>query len=397
MTHFRTSLALVACILLATTIHAQRYAVGDIVENFTLTDRATNQEVSLHDLEGKVIFLEWFAHWCPFCAAAAEQVESGIVSYYKNQGGNANGVPVIHVAINLQGNAETQTQNFVTRFNIETVLNDFGGNLADRFQPGGQPIFAVINGLDRSTSHDQWELIYSHLGYGNTNHPITTFREAIDTVEAAPQIDPPVISQDPSPLRIGSGQSIELSTTATGDSLSYAWQKDGSPLPSQTSTTLTINSASLGDSGEYSVIVSNDGGQVTSATAQVEVVTSLTDYTASFGLSNDDLLPGADPDHDGYANALEYLAQSNPNDKSDTPNATLEFITENNVPALRIQFTSSSDTIGYDLSAHFWSTPAEAGSTSIEIALGQTSDLVQPIPSEADTYLGRLQASPTSP
>ena len=54
----------------ASAASAQRYEVGDIVENFTLIDRATNQEVSLYDMEDKVIFLEWFAYWLRPCSGA---------------------------------------------------------------------------------------------------------------------------------------------------------------------------------------------------------------------------------------------------------------------------------------------------------------------------------------
>ncbi len=175
-----------------------RYSTGDIVENFTLINPATRQEVELYDLEGKVLILEWFAWWCPFCQAAAAQVETGIVDYYKDGGGNPNDVPVMHVALNMQGNAESQTQGFVNRYGFEFVLNDFNRAVANRFQTGGQPIFAIINGVKNSASHEQWELLYSLLGYNLPDNlqPIGTFRSHIDSVEAA-AVDPgPVLPQE---------------------------------------------------------------------------------------------------------------------------------------------------------------------------------------------------------
>jgi thiol-disulfide isomerase/thioredoxin len=92
---------------------AQRYETGDIVENFTLINRANGEEVSLYDMEGKIIFLEWFAYWCPFCQAAAADVVPGIIDYYDDRDGNPAGVPVMHVGLNLQGGAESATQNFI--------------------------------------------------------------------------------------------------------------------------------------------------------------------------------------------------------------------------------------------------------------------------------------------
>ena len=226
-----------------------RYSVGDIVENITLINRATNKEVSLYDLEGKVLFLEWFAWWCPFCQAAAAQVETGIVDYYSS--GNPNGVQVMHVALNLQGNAETQAQNFINRYGIKYVLNDFNRAFANRFQSGGQPIFAIINGVKNSASHDQWELLYSLSGYGSTTQPISTFRSHIDSVEAA--VDPgPTVPQEllnylanlgiPEPQRL---EDLDPDFDGVPNVFEYYFGSDASDTSSfsqPTSTILTIAS-----------------------------------------------------------------------------------------------------------------------------------------------------------
>ena len=169
----------------AVNLSAQRYQEGDIVENFTLTNRETGQPVSLYDLEGKIIFMEWFAYWCPFCQAAAADVEPGIVEYYRDRGGNPNGVEVMHVALNLERNNSSSTNNFINFYNFSFVLEDTSRVVANRFAAGGQPIFAIINGVANSSSHEQWELVYSHLGYGDLTQPISTFRNEINSVEAA--------------------------------------------------------------------------------------------------------------------------------------------------------------------------------------------------------------------
>src|SRR5262245_34748453 len=44
--------------------------------------------VYLRDFAGRVVFLEWFAVWCPYCVAAAPQVQAGIVDWYESHGGN---------------------------------------------------------------------------------------------------------------------------------------------------------------------------------------------------------------------------------------------------------------------------------------------------------------------
>ncbi len=167
---------------------AQRYAEGDIVENFTLINRATGEPVSLYDFEGKVIFLEWFAYWCPFCQAAAAEIGPNLIEYYESRGGNSDGVEFMHVALNLQRNAENSTQSFIDFYRLPFVLNDFDREVANRFQNGGQPIFAIINGVANSPCHQLWELVYTRLGYGDLSQPITEFRQAVNSVRAAVEV-----------------------------------------------------------------------------------------------------------------------------------------------------------------------------------------------------------------
>lgn len=175
---------------------ATRYGEGDILENFTLTDRATRQPVQLADFAGKIVFLEWFAWWCPFCQAAAPQVDAGITRWYAERGGNPAGLPVMHVAVNLQGGQEAQTSNFVVRAAFGLVLEDFNRALANRFQSGGQPIFAIINGVTNSPSHRPWELLLHQDGYGTRDFSlsIAAFRAVMDAVQAPlPPPEPPVL------------------------------------------------------------------------------------------------------------------------------------------------------------------------------------------------------------
>lgn len=385
-------------ILFSTTAFSQQYRVGDIVENFTLINRATNQPLSLQDLEGNIVFLEWFAYWCPFCQAAAADVETGIVNYYKNRNGNANGVPVLHVGINLEGGpgSEFPTQAFIDRYGLGLVLNDFNRGLANRFQSGGQPIFAIINGVQNSPSNQQWELLYSRLGYGDFAQPISTFRQVIDSVQAAPSIQAPSITVQPTATRVATSTNLSLSVAASGDDLSYQWFRNGQELPDQDAATLTIEDVSLIAAGDYTVTVENAGGAVTSNTAKVEIVLSLADYLASAGLSGADLDAQADPDRDGYANAFEYLAQSDPNDRADIPNANLQFTESGGVPALRIQISTSAETLGFTLAAQFLAFPSQAGNSTQAIPLGQNTEILQPIPSEAKTFLTRLVATPSN-
>lgn len=177
-----------------------RLKAGQIVGNFTLSDRA-GKPVSLEDFAGKIIFLEWFTYWCPYCRAAAQQIEPGIVDYYHQRGGNPDGLEVVHVLLNLQAGAEPPTTAFINQYKLgqSTVLNDFfygvpagtmNTALINQFGTR-QPTFAIVNGVANSASHKQWELLYSRDGYGDLAHPINDFRKVIDSVKRAIPVEPP--------------------------------------------------------------------------------------------------------------------------------------------------------------------------------------------------------------
>lgn len=160
------------------------YEVGDIVENHTFTNFHTGEAVELYDFAGKIVFIEWFAHWCPFCQAAAAEIEPQLVQYYSSRNGNPNGVEVMHIAANLQSGSEDRTQRFIDSYQLKFVVNDTSREVANRFAFGGQPIFAIINGVAGSPSHEQWELLLAQSGYGTLDAPIEQFRGIIDAVEA---------------------------------------------------------------------------------------------------------------------------------------------------------------------------------------------------------------------
>jgi len=97
---------------------------------------------------------------------------------------------------------------------------------------------------------------------------------------------PPKITLQPlSQTNVG-GTTVTLAVTATGTApLSYQWQVDGINLvdgtmvngdiiSGSTTTNLTISNVQTNDNGNYTVIVTNYGGSVTSSNAVLKVVTS---------------------------------------------------------------------------------------------------------------------------
>ena len=298
--------ALAACLISSVApARAAIYRTGEVVQNFTLTDRATGRAVSLADFAGKIVFLEWFAWWCPFCQAAAPQVRSGIVDYYSSRGGNPAGLPVLHVSVNLQGGQELQSQQFIDAYRLGQTLNDFNRAVADRFQVGGQPIFAIVNGVAGSASHRQWELVFTQLGYGSTQAPIADLRRAIDGVRAAAVVVPPVVTPPvvtapvvtppvvvppvaapalaagPRDLVVRPGQLAQFFAVNSGGAATHEWHKDGALIAGEAGAVLTLENIGVAQAGRYSVTLINASGSVTSASATLAV-----DAAATSSLAN---------------------------------------------------------------------------------------------------------------
>jgi hypothetical protein len=85
--------------------------------------------------------------------------------------------------------------------------------------------------------------------------------------------DAATILYHPLSLTIAAGQKAQFDVTAEGTgSILYRWHKNGVVIPGATNRVLVIESAKLGDAGDYSASVTNTGTWVFSQTARLTVV-----------------------------------------------------------------------------------------------------------------------------
>jgi len=91
-------------------------------------------------------------------------------------------------------------------------------------------------------------------------------------------VAPPTITSQPANQAVDAGATVNFNVTATGTPpLGYQWQLngvnllDGGAVQGATTATLTLNNVQPGQSGNYSVVVTNWGGSVTSSRAQLSV------------------------------------------------------------------------------------------------------------------------------
>lgn len=114
--------------------------IGDKAYDFTLLDREGN-EIKLSDLEGKVVFINFWTTWCGFCAQEMPHIQE-VYEQYKDQ-------DVIILAVDVLG-AEKIDMEGVNKFLDEKgytfpVLYDVDGEVSIQYKVRAFPTTYIIN------------------------------------------------------------------------------------------------------------------------------------------------------------------------------------------------------------------------------------------------------------
>lgn len=81
---------------------------------------------------------------------------------------------------------------------------------------------------------------------------------------AKPITASPVIATHPLSQTVNVSGNLTLSVTASGDGLTYQWQKDGVDIAGATSASYAITNAQAATAGTYRCVMTNPGGNNTS-------------------------------------------------------------------------------------------------------------------------------------
>jgi hypothetical protein len=113
------------------------------------------------------------------------------------------------------------------------------------------------------------------------------------TISGSTSPTAPAITSQPAGTNIVAGKTATLAVGASGTApLRYFWSKGGAPLANggnvsgANTNTLTVGNVSASDGGNYSVIVSNSAGTVTSAVAVVTIILPPTITSQPTGQTN---------------------------------------------------------------------------------------------------------------
>ncbi len=131
---------------------------------------------------------------------------------------------------------------------------------------------------------------------------------------------PPTLITSPQAQLLESNAFATFSVVAAGSGLAYQWLSNGVTIAGATGDSLTLANLALTGTnlGQFSVIVSNASGSVTSAPAALWPDANgngIPDWWETYYFGNLKQLPLGDYDGDGVKNLDEYLERTNPTNR----------------------------------------------------------------------------------
>ncbi|MFT7685381.1 MAG: peroxiredoxin [Candidatus Azotimanducaceae bacterium] len=123
--------------------------VGDLAPDFELKNIDQDQTINLASFRGKVVFLDFWASWCPPCLVSIPQ--------YAAWAKEVDTENLTILTINLDKNTK-KALHFLKKYSVPySVLSDAEGNVAQKYKIPSMPTSYII---DR-----EGQISYIHKGY----------------------------------------------------------------------------------------------------------------------------------------------------------------------------------------------------------------------------------------
>jgi cytochrome c biogenesis protein CcmG/thiol:disulfide interchange protein DsbE len=123
---------------------------GALAPDFTL-HTLNGKDVTLSDMKGKVVLLEFWATWCPPCRASIPGIER-LHEKYKNKG-------VVILAVSMDEGGWDSVQSFVKEHGMTYTVLEGNDDVYSKYQVRSIPLLLVIDKEGKITRR--------YLGFGN--------------------------------------------------------------------------------------------------------------------------------------------------------------------------------------------------------------------------------------
>ena len=148
---------------------------------FDLKQWETNKRVKLEDFAGQIVVLDFFAYWCVPCQRASPELEEKIQKFYTARKGNAHGIPVRVVSINVEESNSKKTAAFIQKGGASLVVNDHAGETLKKYGGQGLPFVVVLDGTRAKPDAPAFEIVYKNAGFEGADK----LRKVIDAIGAS--------------------------------------------------------------------------------------------------------------------------------------------------------------------------------------------------------------------
>tara|TARA_R110002049_G_scaffold225521_1_gene397387 strand:+ start:13355 stop:13852 length:498 start_codon:yes stop_codon:yes gene_type:complete len=130
--------SVVSIICTFATQFAHSASVGEDAPSFRARSLDGSETISKSDLEGKVVFVDFWASWCPPCLKSLPEFENLQTSFSGRD-------DVVVIAINLDENVKDAT-DFINKINVSyKILADQSGQIPESFGVNTMPTSYVID------------------------------------------------------------------------------------------------------------------------------------------------------------------------------------------------------------------------------------------------------------